>query len=81
MEFYNSLKSWEHSSLPLEDAKGNNALWFAVYLVSTSPDITSEIGKYFAACGCDLDKPFKAGFSWNTIMRVITIIEHHEQEE
>ena len=64
-----------------EDANGNNALWFAVYLVSNWPDITSEIGKYFASCGCDLDKPFKAGFSWNTMARVITIIERHKQDE
>ena len=63
-----------------EDANGNNALWFAVYLVNNCPDIASEIGNYFASCGCDLDKPFKAGFSWNTMVRLMSIIKRHEQD-
>ena len=63
-----------------EDAKGNNALWFVSYLANKCPAIASEIGKYFASCGCDLDKPFKVGFSWNTMARVMSIIERHEQQ-
>lgn len=62
-----------------EDAYGNNTLWFAAPLIRNQPNnLVSEIGKYFASCGCDLDKPFKAGFSWNTMVHVMSIIEHHE---
>lgn len=62
-----------------EDANGNNALWFAAYLFRNCPDAALEIGNYFASCGCDLDKPFKAGFSWNTMVRLMSIIKRHEQ--
>lgn len=64
-----------------EDAKGNNALWFASYLVNNWSDIALGIGNYFASCGCDLDKPFRAGFSWNTMIRLMSIIKRHEQDE
>ena len=64
-----------------EDAKGNNALWFASYLVNNWSNIALEIGNYFASCGCDLDKPFRAGFSWNTMIRLMSIIKRHEQNE
>lgn len=63
------------------DANGNNALWHTLHLLYDLTDAASEIGKYFALFGCDLDKPFWAAFSWNTMVRLISIIKRHEQEE
>jgi len=63
------------------DVNGHNALWHTLHLLYDHTDAASEIGKYFALCGCDLDKPFRAGFSWNTMVRLMSIIKHHEQDK
>ena len=73
-----------------EDSYGNNSLWFAAKRYGShsrhpggyfGSDMMTKVGQYLTSYGCDPDKPFKDGFSWNTIIRVITIIERHEQEE
>ena len=74
-----------------EDESGNNALWFVTKRYGShnghpggyfGSDMMTKVGQYLTSCGCDPDKPFKYyGFSWNTIMHVIPIIERHEQEE
>ena len=63
------------------DANGDNTLWHTLHLIYDHTDAAPEIGKYFALRGCDLDKSFRAAFSWNTMVRLISIIKRHEQDQ
>ena len=46
--------------------------------VGDETSVAKSIGAYLAAHGCDPDKPFNnEGFSWNTVSRIMDIVEKH----
>ena len=49
--------------------------------VGDETSVAKSIGAYLAAHGCDPDKPFNnEGFSWNTVSRIMDIVEKRIKE-
>ncbi len=49
--------------------------------VDDATSIAKSIGAYLSAHGCDPDKPFNSeSFSWNTVSRIMDIVEKRIKE-
>ena len=72
-----------------EDASHRNALWYSLRHHRLWPNRTSslcafdieDIEQYLLSKGCDPAKPSNDRYSWQTMTRLMNIIEHYEASE
>lgn len=64
------------------DYSGHNAHWFAIrfYQSYGCKDDADAIGDFLAEKGCDPDRNFPEGFSWNTVKRIAHAIDRFEHK-